>query len=866
MRVENASPVLLPELLAPAGSWDCLTSAIAAGADAVYAGGPAFGARQFAPNFDRETLKKAILYAHLHDVRIYITVNTLISEDELEKVAEYLLFLYTIGADAILIQDTGLLELARRCIPKMPVHASTQMTLHSVAGARWAAKMGCLRIVLPRELTMDEVRLIQEGTSDCKLGLEEFVHGALCYGWSGQCLLSSVIGGRSGNRGMCAQPCRKPYELVTGIPDEYGRLVSATPLKTPDSYLLSTRDLCCYEILDRVCSLPVVSLKIEGRMRSPGYVATVVSCYKKALDAVAENRFVPQIEDIQALSLSFSRGFTTGYLAKNEPSDVMGRNMPGDRGILVGTVSGHARTGGVYVRAQGLYTLYAGDGLVSIHGSKEQGLVLRYDCPCIKGRFLIPFKSPCIAGDQVYLTSRRAHTTSAEQIIKQAGLYRKKIPLDLFLQIGGDGVVTVEGKITSLVAGFVSFQCTSQVIMVRAMKKPVTQDFLITQIKKTGNTPFTVRSLALVYDGELFTPVRMINEIKREIIARAQETLLASCTPDASQITKAKNRLNHLLPGNHSSVSSEKKENGPSPVPSPRLIVLTDSIHSARAAMTANADIISFEFLHLPDRDDINRFFLEWAEKKENFHSELYVKLPRILREKNSVQFFSYLPFLVRAGIGGVMVDSFGPADRIACAAPTLDIIGFYGLPVCNHVAVSVLAQCLSMGTISPELTMDQISSLAQAVTSAGIPCALGILVQGSIEALISSDLLMSCMGCDSSPDPVQAGRLYGIRDEKKRIFLIREDPLYHTRIYNSAETTLIDYLPRLYHCGISSFIIDARGRPPGYVSLMVRMYRAAIEKISDEREFNRFLQDAKREIAKWVQGGMTAAAMSRGW
>ncbi|MBN1165853.1 MAG: U32 family peptidase [Methanospirillaceae archaeon] len=866
MRAKNAGPVLLPELLAPAGSWDCLISAIAAGADAVYAGGQAFGARQFAPNFDRETLKKAVLFAHLHDVRIYITVNTLVSEDELEKVAEYLFFLYTIGADAILIQDTGILALAKRIIPQMPVHASTQMTLHSVAGAQWAAKMGCLRIVLPRELIMDEVRLIREGTLDYNLGLEVFVHGALCYGWSGQCLLSSVIGGRSGNRGMCAQPCRKPYELVTGIPDEYGRLVSATPLKTSDTYLLSTRDLCCYEILDQICSLPVVSLKIEGRMRSPGYVATVVSCYRKALDTVAESCFLSQKEDIQALSLSFSRGFTTGYLAMNESSDVMGRDMPGDRGILVGTVSDRAGTGGVYVRGQGLDHLCAGDGLVSLHGSEEQGLVLRSDCPCVKGEFLIPFKPPCVAGDPVYLTSRRAYTASAEQIIKQAGLYCKKIPLDLFLQVNHDGVITGEGKITSRIAGTALFQFTSTIIMVPAEKKPVTRDFLITQIKKTGNTPFIIRSFSLIYDGGLFAPVRMINEIKREIIAKAEETLHASCTPDTTRVTCAESRLNHLLQSDFFRVLSSNNTTESPDIPLPRLIVLTDSIPSARAALTANADIISFEFLHLPDRDEINRFFMEWTTEKDRFGSELYVKLPRILREKDSARFFSYLPFLVRTGIGGVMVDSHGPADRIALAAPTLDRIGYYGLPVCNHMAVSVLAECLSMVTISPELTLDQISSLAQAVPDAGIPCALGILVQGSIEALISSDLLLSCMGCDNSPDPVSAERVYGIRDEKNRIFLIREDPLHHTRIYNSAETTLIDYLPRLYRCGISSFIIDARGRPPGYVSLMIGVYRAAIQKLPDEKQFIRDLKDAKREIAKGVQGGMTAAAITRGW
>ena len=201
----------LPELLAPAGSPDALKAAIAAGADAVYLGGIRFGARKFAQNFDESELEKAIDYAHLHRVKVYITVNTLIRDDELSDAARYLVKLYEMGADAVLVQDIGLAALAHELVPDLDIHASTQMTIHNSQGAAWAAKLGVKRVVLAREVSLDEIKKMAH---EAKVGLEVFIHGALCYCYSGQCLLSSAIGGRSGNRGMCAQPCRKPYVLL----------------------------------------------------------------------------------------------------------------------------------------------------------------------------------------------------------------------------------------------------------------------------------------------------------------------------------------------------------------------------------------------------------------------------------------------------------------------------------------------------------------------------------------------------------------------------------------------------------------------------------------------------------------------------
>jgi putative protease len=224
----------LPELLAPAGSPEAFHAAVAAGADAIYLSGKRFGARKYAMNFTDDELKDAIDFAHRRDVRVYVTINTLIHDQELDDVLEYLLWLYSIGTDAVLIQDLGIAALARKIVPLLPLHASTQMTIHSAEGVRWAAEQGFSRVVLARELTIEEIEDISQATKESAIGLEAFAHGALCYCYSGQCLLSSLIGGRSGNRGMCAQPCRKPYSMITADTDYYGRPSGIRELPSTD--------------------------------------------------------------------------------------------------------------------------------------------------------------------------------------------------------------------------------------------------------------------------------------------------------------------------------------------------------------------------------------------------------------------------------------------------------------------------------------------------------------------------------------------------------------------------------------------------------------------------------------------------------
>ncbi len=306
------------ELLAPAGSFESMKAAVAAGADAVYIGGSRFGARAYADNLDEEQMLEAIDYAHLHGVSLYMTVNTLVKERELEGLYDYLAPYYERGLDAVIVQDLGVLSAVRRWFPDMSVHASTQMTVTGVDGARLLKEMGASRVVTARELSLAELRDIHENVD---IEIESFVHGALCYCYSGQCLLSSLIGGRSGNRGRCAQPCRLPYD-VKGVPGE-GRYLNGRD----ERYVMSLKDLCTLDILPDILESGVYSLKIEGRMKSPRYTAGVVSVYRKYVDLyLKEGRVGYRVDDRdrQILLKLFDRGgHTEGYYRKHNGKDML---------------------------------------------------------------------------------------------------------------------------------------------------------------------------------------------------------------------------------------------------------------------------------------------------------------------------------------------------------------------------------------------------------------------------------------------------------------------------------------------------------------------------------------------------------------
>ncbi len=336
----------IPELVAPAGSYEALWAAVENGADAVYLAGKKFGARHYAENFTNDEMLKALGYAHSRGVRIYVTVNTLVKESELDDLREYLDFLFSSEADAVIIQDLGALHMLREEFSQLRVHASTQMNVHNAGGINFLERFGVKRVVLSRELSVDDIKSISECVN---MELEVFVHGALCYSYSGACVFSSMLSGRSANRGRCAQGCRREYTAVRGRQNK--------ELQT--GYLLSMKDLCGAELLPDLALAGVSALKIEGRMKRPEYVASVVGIYRTLLERLREDNFYVSVEEKKELLQIFNRGFTAGYLTDKK------RNMVnplacGNAGIEIGHIT--KRDGNtIVVRLTG--GLRAGDGI-----------------------------------------------------------------------------------------------------------------------------------------------------------------------------------------------------------------------------------------------------------------------------------------------------------------------------------------------------------------------------------------------------------------------------------------------------------------------------------------------------------------------
>ena len=316
------------ELLAPVGSFESLKAAVQNGANAVYLGGKEFSARASANNFDKDELKEAVKYAHIRGVRVFVTTNTLIKQNELEGFIEYVKFLYDINIDALILQDIGAAMTIKKLLPDFELHASTQMVAHSLDDVNYLESKGFDRVVLARELNIDEIKYICDNTN---VDIEVFVHGALCVCYSGQCLMSSMIGNRSGNRGRCAQPCRQRYTMID--------IYTGEEVESNGDYLLSTRDLNAIEEINQIIDAGVHSLKIEGRMKKPEYVATVIGSYRETIDEYLRNKRINVSHDIMAdLYTIFNRKFTKGLLLGEVGKDVMNAQVPNNQGLYIGRV------------------------------------------------------------------------------------------------------------------------------------------------------------------------------------------------------------------------------------------------------------------------------------------------------------------------------------------------------------------------------------------------------------------------------------------------------------------------------------------------------------------------------------------------
>ncbi len=521
--------IRLPELLAPAGSFTHLKAAIKAGADAVYMGGQQFGARAYADNFTRENVLDALQYAHFYEKRLYLTVNTLMKEKEITgQLYDFLLPFYEAGLDGVIVQDLGAAAFIRRYFPEMEVHGSTQMTIVDVAGARAAARLGMNRIVPARELSLKEIRRIKEETG---LEIEVFVHGALCYCYSGQCLLSSMYGGRSGNRGRCAQPCRLPYRILnadgtSAVFKKKNDRANASKTLAGGDHVLSPKDLSAVRMLPALIEAGVDSLKIEGRMKNVEYVAGVTAIYRKYLDLCREltgehpERFEVSPEDTFALEELYSRsGFTDGYWQRHNGSEMMSTVHPRNLGRKIGRVRKVTGRGQIVVKLCGECQLHPKDILIlPLEGQEEMALTVPEKIRQEKEGILLNVSAArqLRAGMDVY---RRKNAELSDWIENDILKRERKYPVT--------GVIAVAvGKPAKL-----SLCCRDEEITLYGReaetsdKRPVSKEDLCRQMNKTGQVPFYLEHLDIQLEENAFLPMSAIKELRQKGFAALQERL-----------------------------------------------------------------------------------------------------------------------------------------------------------------------------------------------------------------------------------------------------------------------------------------------------------------------------------------------------
>lgn len=556
------------ELLAPAGSWEAMVAAVGAGADAVYMGAPAFNARQSAENFI--DLSGAVDYCHLRGVKVYVTLNTLVLPGEWEALRRTARTIAAAHPDGVLVQDLGVAEYLLQTYPELPLHASTQMVVHNPGGVRAARELGCTRVVLSRETSLEDI------ASMCNQGveIEVFVHGALCVAWSGQCLLSSMIGGRSGNRGRCAQPCRMPWRL-TG------------PDVEAQGCLLSPRDLCMLPLLPQLQRAGVDSLKIEGRLKRPEYVATVVDVYRRALDDLAAGRFSPPGgENLDRLKLAFHRGgFSTGYLEGLEEKRLMDPSYAAQAGVPLGRVVRMRSFDRGEVR---LSRPLEQQDVIEIRGKASCAVTYLSDgAQAVKtlpaGSGLINLPKGAKAGDTL-------HLLISQKVERQArALYEKPAPR---VALRG-GVVAQRDHLLSL-----TLHDDKHVVSLRgemvtpAQRRALSADSLRAQVSKLGGTVFYVDQLDALVDEGVYVSAAGVNALRREAVAELTARRIAR-QPYAEQPAAPAQPL-------------------PRPDGRPLVTVRVGDAAGARAALDAGADAVYFSpwnyrdetaFTALPESD-----------------------------------------------------------------------------------------------------------------------------------------------------------------------------------------------------------------------------------------------------------------------
>ncbi|MCQ1532853.1 DUF3656 domain-containing U32 family peptidase [Mitsuokella jalaludinii] len=793
------------ELLAPAGSREALVAAVENGANAIYLAGNAFGARAYASNFDREALREAIHFAHLRKVAIHVTVNTIVADEEMGPLRDYLRFLYEAGADAVLVQDLGVARVAHETVPDLPLHASTQMSVSSLEGVWALAELGFTRVVLARELSLKEIRHI---CAHAPVEIETFMHGALCVCYSGQCLMSSMIGGRSGNRGRCAQPCRLPYTLV----DEKGQDVLGDKA---GSYLLSPRDLSTIDVIPDLIEAGVSSLKIEGRMKRPEYVATVVRTYREAIDTYyAGKGYAVTQEERDDLAQIFNRDFTTAYLEGRPGKAMMSDRRPNNRGLLIGRVTAYDWDRRIVtVKLSGRLGL--GDQVdfwVKVGGRVTATISALTDA---KGRAVeegkagdtVSFAIPSAVRDhdrvfKVY--DARLMERAKETYASGAPVRRIPVAIEVRAAIGEPLTVTLCDAEGHRGEGRTDF------IGEPARKRPLSEETVRKQVSRLGTSVYEMKSLHCDIAGEVMVPMSEINEARR----KAVEAL------DALRLKEIEAREHRPEPKFTDRIAR----------PTPKkahFLVAVDTLGKAEAALAAGADGILFGGESYEHRVIAPEEYERAWQMAREAGARIDFNTPRIVHDGQQKHVERLLDAFAAFPPDAVHV------HNIAMLALVRRLTDFaihadYSLISYNKQTLAFLKDYGASGaTLSPELTAKEIRQLAKES-----PLPLTCIVHGRLELMVSNYCVTGSFlgGCGEGPctQPCTRGH-FALKDRKDALFPLAMDQFCHMHVLNSKVLSMMLHAMKFRAAGIETMQIEAKAMGEKEIAAIVKAYRKAM-------------------------------------
>lgn len=777
------------ELLAPAGTMENFMAALESGADAIYLGGKVFNARAHAANFGIDELREAVRLAHILDVSVYVTVNILIGDTELKDLEQYIKDLDSIGVDAIIVQDLAVAEIAKRVAPNIHLHGSTQMTAATLDAVRFYESLGFTRVVLARELSLKEIQHI---CKHCKAEIEVFVHGALCVCYSGQCLMSSFIGGRSGNRGACAQPCRLPYELL----DSKGESV----LPKHEAYLLSPKDLNYSEHMNELVAAGVTSFKVEGRMKKVSYVRQVIGTYREILDeaSIHENQR-------KALASGFNRGFSTAYL-----EDTVGRQMmtvvaPNHQGKPIG--ESYTKKGEVYlsltepIEQGSLVKILQSNGSVTYYTVDDEWT-------CVSDTLYKGRPAEGLAVGQLYLASTPKNT-------KSRGLqeFTRKYDMSVYLSVGSNGETNYT-ELTAILGSGLSVTVTNEYVPAIANKVPTSLEKVTEQLGRLGNTLFRL-SYVDIPDGPYMWPASILNALRRDAVT-ALETALITHHIESWQALQVTGDVDYDFKAQHE-LSYDT---------CPMISARVDEIEGVKAAIAGGAQKIVFGGDRLSRTPYALSIYDEVARLCAQSDVICTFATPRVVKDDEVEAYKHTLEAIVQAHPDSISIHVPQALLWLRELGYTGAIEADTGLNIFNTPTLHFWEQ-LHISCVNPsqELTLKQITEIAK---HSHVP--IETMVHGYTEMMISEYCaIASFVGTGSKvncPMPCVT-ESYSLKDRKGEIFPLRTDPYCRMHIMNSHEMDMRAYVPMLLQKGISILRIDGRHMKPNYVQDIVSQYVA---------------------------------------